>query len=140
MAFIICGVAILAIVFFLLGVACKGMASAVNSAVETIIMGIAIAVLGILLIGVLWLVYLIGYAIIEARILEVLELLIALVIGAVLVIMFGGWLGIVVLEIAVSVAITVVQILSVLLETAAIACENAYAYFLNILVKQLEKC
>lgn len=140
MAFIICGTAILAIFFFLLGVACKGLASAVNSAVETIILGTAVAVLGVLLIGALWLIYMIGFGLITARMWEILELLILLAVLGVVIFLFVGWIGLIALEIAVYFVIAVVKITSDFLENAAFVCEKAYAYFLDILVKQLEKC
>lgn len=139
MTFIIFWAAIFAIIFFLIGVVCKGLASVFNGAVKTITFVGAIGLLGGLAAVALCLIYAIVHGIITEGFMSVLELIIMFLFEIGIIILVIGWLGPIIVEVIAFVVMLVVGFVSDVLEFAADACERAYGYFLNAIIKQLEK-
>ena len=140
MAFIIFWAAVFAIIFFLVGVVCKGLASVFNGAVETITFVGAISLLGGLAAVALYLIYAIVNGIITEGFMSVLGTIFMFFLYIGIISLLIGWLGTIIVEIVAYVVTLVMGIVSGILEFAADACERAYGYFLNAIIKQLEKC
>jgi hypothetical protein len=75
MTFIIFWAAVFAIIFFLIGVVCKGMAAVFSGAVETVTFVGAIGLLGSLAVGALYLIYAIVNGIITEGFMSVLGII-----------------------------------------------------------------
>lgn len=129
-----------AIIFFILGIFFKGLASAFNALMTSI--GGVLAVGGLAgLAGIaLYLLYAIIDGIIKDGFWSVVGTIFLLFILIGLVGALIGGLGAAILEIAVTIAIYALTILSAFLEWAANLCERSYAKFLKAIISRLDKC
>ena len=130
-----------AVIFFLLGVVFKGLAAAFNALMSSSIgkffkyIGLAaITVIVLFIIGLI--ITSIMYGSIGEIILFVVLLIVVLAICYYLV----GWLGVIILTVAVVAAEYILFATSFVLEHASAFCEKAYIHFLRIIINRIEKC
>lgn len=139
-AFVIFWSATFAIIFFILGIIFKALASAFNALLASI--GGVLAIGG--LAGLAGIALYLLYAIIDGIIKEGFWSVVGTIVMFFIVLgIFGaiiGGLGAVLLEIIVSVAVFVLEIISGILEWLAMTCEKGYAKFLTAIIKRLDKC
>lgn len=139
-AFVIFWSATFAIIFFVLGIIFKALASAFNALliaiVEVFVIGGLVGLVGI----ALYLLYAIIDGIIKEGFWSVGGMIIIffIVLGAFVAII--GDTGKVLLDIVVTVAMFVLEIISSILECFAMTCEKGYAKFLAAITKRLDKC
>ena len=138
-AFVIFWSSFFALVFFVLGVIFKALASALNALLSSIKV-LSLGALAAIIMIALFLLYVIVEGIVKGALLSVIGAIIMFVVvlgifGAI----FGG-LGAVLLELVVTVALFVLDIVSGVLEWLANGCENGYIKFLRIIINRLDKC
>ena len=139
MTFIIFIAAVFTVLFFVLGVIFKGLASMFNGVVNSVSFIAAIGFLGGLTAGGLYLVYTIVNGIMTDGIMSVIGNILMFFLYVVIIFMFVGWLGQIALMVIAAVISVAMGLVSDILDFAAMACECAYAYFLKAIVNQLEK-
>ncbi len=132
--------ALFCIIFFLLGAICKGLAAVFNALISSIVAILGIAFLVLLGVIGLYTIYSIVDGIITGRIGEVFGLIVLFVIGIGLLVLLFGWLGNIMLSIALKICELILSAISFVLERGAAICEKAYAHFLLVIVNRLEKC
>lgn len=139
-AFVIFWSAAFVIIFFILGIFFKALASAFNALMSSI--GEILAVGGLAgLAGVaLYLLYAIIDGIIKEGFWSVIGTIVMLFIVIGIVGAIAGGLGALILEIVVMVVGYALMIISAVLEWAADLCERSYAKFLKAIISRLDKC
>ena len=139
-AFVIFWSAIFAIIFFVLGIFFKALASAFNALLTSL--GDVLAIGG--LAGgagvILYLLYAIIDGIIKEGFWSVVGEIVLIFIGICMMVAFTGGLGALILEIVVVVVRYVLTIVSEILEWAADLCERKYVKFLKAIISRLDKC
>ena len=126
--------------FFLLGVVCKGLAAAFQGLLTTIgevikvVVWAAIAVIALLLFG------LIIASIATGSLIELIGLVVVLLVVLAIGYCLVGWLGALIFAVALVVAEFILAFTEDLFESAAYYCEEAYSYFLSIIINRIEKC
>lgn len=138
--FVIFWAALFCVIFFLLGTLFKGLASLFTGFINSVMEVIAIAILAGLGIVVLFALYAIASGIRTAGLGEVIETIVILVIVLGIIGGLLGGLGAALLELATAVVGFVITVVSVVLEGAAAFCEKAYAHFLLVIIKRVDKC
>lgn len=138
-AFVIFWSSFFALVFFVLGVIFKALASALNALLSSIKV-LSLGALAAMIVIALSLLYAIVDGIVKGGLLSVIGTIVMFVVvlgifGAI----FGG-LGAALLELVVTVALFVLDIVSGALEWLANGCENGYIKFLRIIINRLDKC
>ena len=139
-AFVIFWSAAFAIIFFILGIFFKALASAFNALMASIGGVLAIGGLAGLAGIALYLLYAIIDGIIKNRFWSVIGTIVMLVIVIGIVGAIVGGLGELILEIVVMVVGYALMIISAVLEWAADLCERLYAKFLKAIISRLDKC
>lgn len=139
-AFVIFWSATFAIIFFVLGIFFKALASAFNALLTSL--GGVLAIGG--LAGGAGVVLYLLYAIIDGIIKEgfwsvVGEIVLIFIVIGIIGALIGG-LGAIILEIVVVVVGYALTIVSAILEWAADLCERKYAKFLKAIISRLDKC
>lgn len=138
--FVIFWSAAFAIIFFVLGIIFKALASACNALLSSIGGVLAVGGLASLAGVVLYLLYVIIDGIIKDGFWSVVgSIIIFLVILGFIGGIIGG-LGAVLLELVVVIVSFVFEIISGILEWLASTCEKGYAKFLTAIIKRLDKC
>lgn len=139
-AFVIFWSAFFALLFFVLGVIFKALASALDALLYSI--GRLLAFGGLTALAVIALSLL--YAIVDGIIKNGLLSVIGAIVGFVIVLgIFGailGRLGAALLELVVTVALFVLDVVSGVLEWLADRCERGYIKFLTVIINRLDKC
>lgn len=145
-AFVIFWAAVFALLFFLLGVIFKGLASVFNYAlqasVESMIPIIGLFCVPILLAIALGILYAIVVGIITEGFWSVIGLLILLSIIIGIVVALFGWLGSllwVCLELIAVCVLYVIGFVSSGLEWLAVRCEWGYVKLLNVIIKRIDR-
>lgn len=139
-AFILFGAALLCLIFFLLGTACKLLSSWLYGLLVSGAGAIGITIL--IVLGEIFLVtvYSIASGIRTSTLGETLgRIALFVFIFGIFAGLFGG-LGAILLEVALVVGEAVVNVLTIILETATELFEKAYAYFLSVIMKCLDRC
>lgn len=139
-AFVIFWSAAFAIIFFILGIFFKALASAFNALMASIGGVLAIGGLAGLAGIALYLLYAIIDGIIKNGFWSVIGTIVMLVIVIGIVGAIVGGLGELILEIVVMVVGYALMIISAVLEWAADLCERLYAKFLKAIISRLDKC
>lgn len=139
-AFVIFWAAVLAVLFFILGIIFKGLASALNSLLSSIGDILVIGGLATLAVTALYLLYAIIDGIITQGIREVLGMILLFVLGIGIVGALLGGLGSVLLSIIVVITEYILLVSSFVLERAAAICEEGYNKFLTVIQNCLDKC
>lgn len=139
-AFVIFWSAAFAIIFFMLGIFFKGLASAFNALLSSLGSVLAIGGLAALAGIALFLLYGIIDGIIKDGFWSVVGTIIMFLIVLGIVGAIIGGLGAMILEIVVVVVGYALVIISAVLEWAADLCERAYAKFLKAIISRLDKC
>ncbi len=139
-AFVIFWSAAFAIIFFILGIFFKALASAFNALMASIGGVLAIGGLAGLAGIALYLLYAIIDGIIKNGFWSVIGTIVMLVIVIGIVGAIVGGLGELILEIVVMVVGYALMIISAVLEWAADLCERSYAKFLKAIISRLDKC
>lgn len=139
-AFVIFWAAFFALVFFVLGIIFKALASVFNALMYSIGKALVIGGLAALAAIVLYLLYAIVDGIVKSGLLSVIGAIVLLVVvfgilGALFV-----KLGAVLLELVITVALYVLDAVSGALEWLAVGCESGYIKFLRIIINRLDKC
>lgn len=145
-AFVIFWAAVFALLFFLLGVIFKALASVFNYALQAAVASM-IPIIGkfcipILLAIALGILYAIVVGIMTEGFWSVIGLLILLVILIGITVALFGWLGAllwVFLELIVACVLYIVGFVSFGLEWLADRCERGYLKFLNVIIKRIDK-
>lgn len=139
-AFVIFWSATFAIIFFVLGIFFKALASAFNALLTSI--GGVLAIGG--LAGLTGIALYLLYAIIDGIIKDGFWSVVGTIIMFLIVLgIFGaiiGGLGAALLELVVVVVTFVLEIISGILEWLAMTCEKGYAKFLTAIIKRLDRC
>ena len=139
-AFVIFWSAAFAIIFFVLGVFFKALASIFNALLTSIGGIFAIGGLaGLAGIG-LYLLYAIIDGIIKEGFWSVVGVIVLLLVEIGIIGAIVGGLGAALLELIVVVAEAILLFISGILEWLAATCERAYAKFLTAIIKRLDKC
>ena len=138
--FVIFWSAAFAIIFFLLGIFFKALASAFNAVLASIGGVLAIGGFAGLLGIVLYLLYAIIDGIIKKGLWSVVGSIVMLIIVLGIVGAIVGELGAALLELIVVMAEVILVVVSGILEWLAATCEKAYAKFLMAIIKRLDKC
>ncbi len=130
----------LAMLFFLLGITFRGLASAVNALLTSSAIILGLGGLAVLMIIALYLLYMIAHGIATHGIVDVILTIILLfiLVGGVVAIVCG--IGSSILMIILNVTIVVLSVIVVVFEGAAILCERGYVKSLGITVKYTNKC
>lgn len=144
--FVIFWAAVFALIFFLLGVIFKALASVFNYAIPASVVGM-IPIIGMFLAPVLLLIAIgILYAIVVGIITEgfwsVVGLIILLIILIGIVVALFGWLGALLwlcLELIALCALHIIEFVSFGLEWLADKCESGYVTFLNVIIKRVNQ-
>ena len=139
-AFVIFWSAAFAIIFFILGIFFKALASAFNALMASIGGILAIGGLAGLAGIALYLLYAIIDGIIKEGFWSVIGAIVMFVILIGIVGAIVGGLGALILEIVVMVVGYALMIISAVLEWAADLCERSYAKFLKAIISRLDKC
>lgn len=139
-AFVIFWSAAFAIIFFILGIFFKALASAFNALMASLGGILAIGGLAGLAGIALYLLYAIIDGIIKDGFWSVIGTIVMLVIVIGIVGAIVGGLGALILEIVVVVVGYALMIISAVLEWAADLCERSYAKFLKAIISRLDKC
>ena len=139
-AFVIFWSAAFAIIFFILGIFFKALASAFNALMASIGGVLAIGGLAGLAGIALYLLYAIIDGIIKNGFWSVIGTIVMLVIVIGIVGAIVGGLGELILEIVVMVVGYALMIISAVLEWVADLCERLYAKFLKAIISRLDKC
>lgn len=139
-AFVIFWSAAFAIIFFILGIFFKALASAFNALMASIGGVLAIGGLAGLAGIALYLLYAIIDGIIKNGFWSVIGTIVMLVIVIGIVGAIVGGLGELILEIVVMVVGYALMIISAVLEWAADLCERLYAKFLKAIISRVDKC
>ena len=130
----------LALLFFLLGIMFKALASAFNAllaATGKIVIYGGIAALGTLAVFLLCSII---SGIITDGILSVLKDIVGFAIVAGVVFFLFGAIGAAIIEVIVSVAEAIIGFISAVLEGISDFCENRYHSFLSAIMKRLDRC
>lgn len=138
-AFVIFWSSFFALIFFVLGVIFKALASALNALLSSVKV-LSLGALAAMIVIALFLLYAIVEGIVQGALLSVIGTIVMFVVvlgifGAI----FGG-LGAMLLELVVTVYLFVLDIVSGVLEWLANGCENGYIKFLRIIINRLDKC
>ncbi|MDE6747959.1 MAG: hypothetical protein K2K21_02680 [Lachnospiraceae bacterium] len=138
-AFVIFWSSFFALVFFVLGVIFKALASALNALLSSIKV-LSLAALAAMIVIALFLLYAIVEGIVQGALLSVIGTIVMFVVvlgifGAIL-----GGLGAALLEFIVTVSLLILDIVSGVLEWLANGCESGYIKFLRIIINRLNKC
>lgn len=139
-AFVIFWSSTFAILFFVLGIIFKGLASALNALLSSIGGALAIGGSASLVGMAFYLLYGIIDGIIKEGLWSVLGMIVLLVIEIGIIGAIVGGLGALILEIVVPIAVFILSIISAVLEGAAGICESAYEKFLTAITKRLDQC
>lgn len=139
-AFVIFWSAAFAIIFFILGIFFKALASAFNALMASLGGILAIGGLAGLAGIALYLLYAIIDGIIKEGFWSVIGTIVMFVILIGIVVAIIGELGALILEIVVMVVGYALVIISAVLEWAADLCEKSYAKFLKAIISRLDKC
>lgn len=139
-AFVIFWSAAFAIIFFILGIFFKALASAFNALMASLGGILAIGGLAGLAGIALYLLYAIIDGIIKEGFWSVIGTIVMFVILIGIVGAIIGGLGALILEIVVMVVGYALVIISAVLEWAADLCERSYAKFLKAIISRLDKC
>lgn len=145
-AFVIFWAAVFALIFFLLGVIFKALASVFNYALQASVEGM-IPIIGmfctpILLAIAIGILYAIVVGIITEGFWSVIGLLILLFILIGIVVALFGWLGSllwVCLELIAVCVLYIIEFVSSGLEWLADGCESGYIKFLNVIIKRIDQ-
>lgn len=145
-AFVIFWAAVFALLFFLLGVIFKALASVFNYALQASVASM-IPIIGkfcipILLAIALGILYAIVVGIMTEGFWSVIGLLILLVILIGITVALFGWLGAllwVFLELIVACVLYIIGLVSYGLEWLADRCERGYLKFLNVIIKRIDR-
>lgn len=146
-AFVIFWAAVFALLFFLLGVIFKALASVFNYAIQAsfayMLSAIGIFSIPILLVIALGILYAIVVGVMSQGfwsiigILILLSIIIGIAVGLLGVI---GSLLSVWLELILSAALFVIGLVSIGLEWLADICESGYVKFLNVIIRRIDRC
>ncbi len=139
-AFVIFWAALFCVIFFLLGTLFKGLASLFTGFITSAINVISFAILAGLGVAALFALYAIASGIRTSGLGAVIGTIVMLVIVLGIIGGLVGGLGAALLELAAVVVEFVITAVSVVLEGAAGICEKAYAHFLLVIIKRLDKC
>lgn len=138
--FVIFWAALLAIIFFVLGIVFKGLASAFNALMSSVGAIIGFAALALLIGGALYSLYAIVDGIITKGLGEVIGMIFLFLFELGLVGALVGPLG----SLLINAATVIVQLFlvatSFVLEGAAAICQKGYDKFLTVIFKRLDKC
>ncbi|MCM1326316.1 MAG: hypothetical protein NC094_04265 [Bacteroidales bacterium] len=138
--FIIFWAAVFALLFFVLAVIFKILASALEALLSAGGQTLAVGFLAIIIVIALSLFYAIVDGIIKEGLLSVLGTIVLFVIVlGILGAIFGG-LGAALIELVVAAALFVLEIVSGVLEWLADKCEDGYIKFLRIIVNRIDNC
>lgn len=139
-SFVIFWSAIFAIIFFVLGIIFKALASAFNSLLTSL--GIILAIGGLTsLVGIgLFLMYAIVDGITKEGFKSVIGILVMMIVDIVILIAIVVGLGAGLFRIIVAIGRFVLSIISNILEFFAVIFENEYAKFLKAIINRLDKC
>lgn len=146
-AFVIFWAAVFALLFFLLGVIFKALASVFNYALQASVASM-IPIIGMFFVPIILAIALgILYAIVVGIMTEgfwsVIGLLILLIILIGITVALFGWLGSllwVFLELIAVCVLYIIGIVSFVLEWLADRCEWGYVKFLNVIIKRIDRC
>lgn len=130
--------ALFAILFFLLGAACKTLASMFNGAIEALAFVLSVIFLAIMAIIVLSMVYAIAHG--DLSLSELVGMILSLIIMIGMLCAILGGLGELIVAVIFFIAQMILVVISFILENSAAICESAYVFFLNIIVNRFEKC
>ena len=128
--------ALFCVIFFLLGTLFKGLASLFTGFIYSVMDIISIAILAGLGIVVLFTLYAIAQGIRTSGLGKVIGSMVILVIEFGIIGGLLGRLGAILLELAEF----IITIVSAVFEGAAAFCEKAYAHFLLVIIKRVDKC
>ena len=128
--------ALFCVIFFLLGTLFKGLASLFTGFIYSVMDIISIAILAGLGIVVLFNLYAIAQGIRTSGLGKVIVYIVILVIELGIIGGLLGRLGAILLELAEF----IITIVSAVFEGAAAFCEKAYAHFLLVIIKRVDKC
>lgn len=138
MTIAIFGAAVLALLFFLLGVIFKGLASVINGALESIAIVGGIGLAGGALLFVLYFVYFIANGIATKGLMSVITDIVMLIICLGLFIGLVGWIGEFAITIVYAALAIILGAISTSIEFLAEKCEKIYVHFLNVIIKQTD--
>lgn len=138
-AFVIFWAAFFALVFFVLGIIFKALASAFNALLSSIKV-LSLGALAAIIVIALFLLYVIVEGIVRGALLSVIGAIVMfLVVLGVLGAILGG-LGAALLELIITVSLLILDIVSGVLEWLADGCERGYIKFLRVIINRLDKC
>ena len=129
-----------AVFFFLLGVVCKGLAAAFQGLLNTIGEFIKYMAWAAIAVIVLFLIGLIVSSIAAGSLIELIGLVVVLLVVLAIGYFLVGWLGALIFAVALVAAEFILAFTEDLFESAAYYCEEAYSYFLSIIINRIEKC
>lgn len=139
MSFVVFWLSLFAVLLFLLGVVCKGMAAFFNGVVQAVVfIGSLLFLVGFAM-GAIYIIYLLVTTVLTEGFMAAIGAIICLFLWIALFSALLGWLGKIVVFIITKIVTTLMNIVSKILEFFAGACERAYGYLLNVIIKQLEK-
>ena len=140
MTFIVFWAAVFAIILFLAGVICKGLAAMFNAATVAI-GGILKELLYVIICEIgLYLTYLIIDGIIREGFISVLGTVLKTLFYIAFFWFLLGEAGGTICGLGLGIVSIIVDTIALALETVADTCERAYEYFLNVIIKQIKKC
>ena len=139
-AFVIFWSAVFAVIFFILGIIFKGLASAFNALLTSIGSILAVGFLTGFALVALYLLYIITDGIITKGFSAVLGWIVLFIIDVAIVGALVGGLGALLLNIVVVIAEYILLAVSCVLEKAAAICETMYAKSLSAIFNRLDKC
>lgn len=130
-----------AVIFFLLGVVFKGLAAAFNALMSSSIGNfIKYAAAAAITVIVLFIIGMIVTSIMDGAIGAVIGLIVLLIVVLAICYYLVGWLGAIILTVAVVAAEYILFATSFVLEHASFFCEKVYIHFLRIIINRIEKC
>ncbi|MCH5337980.1 MAG: hypothetical protein J1E03_04300 [Acetatifactor sp.] len=130
-----------AVIFFLLGVVFKGLAAAFNALMgSSIVKFFKFTGLAAITVVVLFIIGLIVSSIIDGSIGAIIGFIVLLIVVLAIAYFLVGWLGAIILAVAVVAAEYILFATSFVLEHASYFCEKAYIHFLRIIINRMEKC
>ncbi len=139
-SFVVFWAALMCVLFFLIGALFKGLASIFNGLLDSVQLVLGIGILAGLAAGALVLIAGIVEGIVTQGLGEVIgTIILALVVLGLIGGLVGG-LGAALLELALMVAGIVLTAIQFVLEGGSALCEKAYAHFLLVIYKRLDRC
>ena len=132
--------AVFCIMFFLLGAVCKCLVAIFHAFLSTLELTLGcLIVMGMTMLAIV-IVYEIIVGIIAEGIMSVLGYLVMLIIEIAIIGLLIGWLGKIILSIVALITDAICHLVATILEGMAGTFEKVYVYFLEVILKRIDRC